>query len=149
VIAGGGLIANIQTFTNAANCPSNTTLAVSAPGGSGVTATATPIIVGNVLNFAVNSAINVECHLVANNSTGTQQFGEHIFFGASQGATPGTAAIIGSPSWVSDFTNGSPTITFGAPTADTTLGAVNITVTPSAGTWNVGGACHMTRTTAT
>jgi hypothetical protein len=104
------------------------------------------LIAGNTLNFAPNTTIHANCSLVAQNSGGTEQLGEHIYFGATQGSTPGTVAILGSPSWVSDFSVGTPTITFSTPAADTTLGAVNLTVVPTAGTWTVGGSCRLTST---
>jgi len=68
--------------------------------------------------------------------------------GATLGATSSTTAIIGSPSWTQVFaTSGAASaITISAPTADTTLGAVNLTITPSSGTWNVGGSCSITST---
>ena len=144
---GGGVVGDAGVYTNATNCPSNTSISLSGGGGTG--AAASVVIDGNTLNFPINSTVEVRCEAVAQNSTNTEQLGEHIYFGATQGATPGSVAILGTPAWVSDFSVGTPTISFNAPAADTTLGAINLTATPTAGTWNIGGSCHVTRTTQT
>lgn len=140
----GGTVIAVGVTAAGSACRSNASISFSGGGGSG--AVAAPVISGNTLNLPPNSTVEVHCIVVAQNSGDTEQIGEHIYFGATQGATPATTTILGTPSWVSDFSVGTPTITFGTPTADTTLGAINLTVTPSAGTWSVGGSCHMVGT---
>ena len=119
--------------------PSNATASVSGGGGTGMTVALR--IAGNTLNFPVNSAVDISGRLVFRSSTSGDAICWSIEFGATQGATPGTTAIVGSPTWTQVWATGSAAahIAISTPTADTTLGAINITVTPSAETWTGGG----------
>lgn len=147
----GGILGNVGVNTPGSACAAEATAAVSGGGGS---AGAVRLgIAGNTLNFPINSAISVYCTVSATTLThgGTDAAFWHIWFTATMGATASTTAIVGSPAWVTDpstagaaakFSGSAPAV----PTADTTLGAVNLSLTPTSGTWDVGGACTLTKT---
>jgi hypothetical protein len=110
-----------------------------------LTATGAAPSSGNTLNLAPNSAIDAKCRVVARAATG-ETIGWDIDFGATQGASASTTAIAGTPSWTQVFATGSAAseISIATPAPDTTLGAVNMTINPSSGTWAVNGSCQMT-----
>jgi hypothetical protein len=142
----GNVLGQAGVYTPGSSCGSNASASVS--GGGGSSATINLVVAGNTLNFATNSAIQARCDVNAYSSGLSLGIGWTITFGATQGATPGTTAIVGSPTWTQTYasTGAASDISIAAPTADTTLGALNLTVTPSTGTWSVGGICHLTST---
>ena len=147
----GGVVGQVGVYTAGSACIAETTLAIS--GGGGSSATAKAIVAGNTLNFPINSAVDVACKVTATTLThsGTDAVGWSITFGATMGATSSTTAIVGSPTWTLDYQTSGAAAKFSGsspavPTADTTLGAINLSVTPTTGTWDVGGSCAMTKT---
>jgi hypothetical protein len=139
VIHSGALVTNpgglseIGVYTPGTGCVAETT----ASPASGA-ATAYVLIGGNTLNLPINSTNLINCS-VSVKDTGPGAIAYTIAFVATMGATSSTTAIVGSPSWTAFGTDAA--ISLAAPTADTTLGAVNITLTPTAVTATVGGSC--------
>ena len=142
----GGVIDRVGVTSPGTGCKPEATASVTGGGGAG--ATVTTVVAGNSLNFAINSTVLVSCILAANSTT-NDSIGWSLSFGASMGATASTTAIVGTPAWTQTFASSGAAakIAIANPTADTALGAINITVTPSAGTWTVGGNCNMTKST--
>jgi hypothetical protein len=141
----GSVVARYGVYTPGSGCSSDVTLTLS--GGGGTLATATPEVEGNTLNFPHLTVVDVKCTVVARgNGLG---IGWSIEFGAHQNGSASTATISGTPAWTQVFADGTAAsdISIAAPTADTTLGAINITVTPTTFSWTVGGSCTMTGTT--
>lgn len=129
-------------------CAAEATISIAAQGGFAATGVLT--IAGNTLNFPINSVVNVACTISGTDIThgGSSITAQHIQFVAAMGATASTTAIVGSPSWTTDGASGPNTLVMATPAADTTLGAIDLTTgAPSAGTWDVGGSCTMTKTT--
>lgn len=141
-LGAAGSIAFAMPTNPGSGCKPETTVAVGLAGATSV-ATIAPVVEGNSLNLPKNSTNHIRC-TVSVNDTGPGAISGTIDFDATQGATASTAAIVGSPSWT--FFGTDAAITLAAPTADTTLGAINITLTPSAVTANVGGSCTITST---
>lgn len=141
---GPGPLARPGVFTPGSGVPAEATLAIS--GGGGSSAAASLVVSGNTLNFAINSAIYVSCKISAWDTVGDAK-GWTIDFGARMGATASTTAIIGSPTWTVTFDTGSAPLALSNPTADTTLGGIIITGTPTAVTASYGGKCSMTKST--
>ena len=146
-IGSGNVIGELGVYTPGTGCAAEATIAIS--GGGGSSATGSLVIAGNTLNFPINSAATISCSVVA--KSGSDIVGWSTKFIAWMGATASTTAIVGAPAWTLDFETAGAAAKFtgsapSAPTADTTLGAVNLTIVPSSGTWNVGGMCRMTRT---
>jgi hypothetical protein len=121
-------------------------------GGGGSGATAQVLVTGNTLNFPPKSSISVACTLIADTfaTGGTDSVSWSISFMATMGATASTTAIVGSPTWTliagtagaaAKFSGSAPAV----PAADTTLGGVNLSITPTSGTWNIGGECTLTK----
>lgn len=150
-LGSGAVVGAIQVRFPGSACAAEATVGLS--GGGGASAAGRLFIAGNTLNFPINSALLADCKLTATSLThaGTDAVAWHISFMAKMGATASTAAIVGSPAWVLDyetagaaakFTGSAPAV----PTADTTFGAVNMSITPTSATWDVGGSCSITRT---
>lgn len=146
----GNVISYFGISDRASACAAEATMTVSNEGG--VTATGKLVIAGNTLNFPINSTVNIVCRVTATTLThgGTDGVGWDINFGATMGATASTAAIVGSPAWTLDYQTSGAAAKFSGsapavPTADTTFGAVNLSITPTTGTWDVGGSCAMTK----
>lgn len=147
--ASSGTVGPPGVYNPGTGVPAEASVAIT--GGSG--ATATLVIGGNTLNFPINTAVHVDITLTATTFThgGTDAVTWKISFGAYMSATASTTAIIGSPSWaVSEQTTGAAAKFSGsapaAPAADTTLGAINVSITPTTGTWDVAAWCEITRT---
>jgi hypothetical protein len=141
VLAGGGVSA-VGVYTPGSACKAEATAAVSSGG-----ATVQLLIAGNTLNLPINSTNTVQCALSAQDAS-SHNIGWTISFGVSMGATSSTTAIVGSPTWTQVFATAgaSSDISISPPAADTTLGAVNLTIMPSTAGWNVGGSCTITST---
>jgi hypothetical protein len=141
-LGGGGAIGQVGVYTPGTACIAGATAAVSTG-----TATVALLIAGNTLNLPINSTNDIECHVAAQDAS-SHNIGWSIEFGVTMGATSSTTAIVGSPTWTQAFASSGAgsDISISAPAADTTLGAANLTITPSAGTWNVGGFCTITST---
>ena len=139
----GNVVAKVGVFNPGTGVPAEATAAVS---GAGTGATVALVMAGNTLNFSINSAIHCEARIVMRSTTG-EAICWSCEFGARMGATASTAVIIGAPAWTQVWaTAGAPAaISISAPAADTTLGAINITVTPSSLTWSGGGQVRMTK----
>jgi hypothetical protein len=147
-LGAGGTLGNIGVNNPGTGCVAEATAAVSGGGGSG--ATVTLQIAGNTLNFPPHSTVNVVCTVAATslNHGGSDAIGWHVAFGAQMGATASTTQIIGLPtSWTQDYATSSAggRISIAAPAADTTLGAIDLEITPTVNTWDIGGRCTMTR----
>jgi hypothetical protein len=138
----GAIVGRAGVYNPGSGCSSDATASLSGGGGSG-TATIALEMGGNTLNFPHATVVDVKCTVVARN--GSQAIGWSTSFGAEQNGTASTTATVGTPAWTTDFEN-TVNIGISAPTADTTLGAINITITPTSGTWTVGGTCVMTGT---
>lgn len=150
-LGSGAVIGMLQVRFPGSACAAEATVGLS--GGGGASAAGRLFIAGNTLNFPINSALLADCKLTATSLThaGTDAVGWHITFMAKMGATASTAAIVGSPAWVLDYETAGAAAKFSGsapavPTADTTFGAVNMSITPTSATWDVGGACQITRT---
>jgi hypothetical protein len=141
VLAGGGVSA-VGVYTPGSACKAEATAAVSSGG-----ATVQLLIAGNTLNLPINSTNTVQCALSAQDAS-SHNIGWTISFGVSMGATSSTTTIVGSPTWTQVFATAgaSSDISISPPAADTTLGAVNLTIMPSTAGWNVGGSCTITST---
>lgn len=150
-LGAGSVLGNIGVNTPGTSCAAESTLSISGGGGSG--ATGKLVIAGNTLNFPINSTVNVSCSVAASslNHSGSDSIGWHIVFGATMGTTASTTAIVGSPTWTQDYATASAAshISISSPSADTSLGAINLTITPSSGTWDVGGRCSLTKSAQT
>lgn len=149
-IGSGNVIGELGVKTPGLGCAAEATIAIS--GGGGSSATGSLVIAGNTLNFPIKSSVYVECRVVADTfaTGGTDSVTWSINFSATMGATASTTVIVGSPTWsvvsqttgaAAKFSGSAPS----APAADTTLGAINLTIVPTTGTWNVGGICRMVR----
>lgn len=153
-LGSGNVIQDFGVNTAGSACAAEATMSVANAGG--VTATGTLVIAGNTLNFPIRSTISVACKVTATNLThaGTDSVGWSIVFGATMGATASTTAIVGVPVWVLDYeTVGASAKFSGAapatPAADTTYGAINLSITPTSSTWDIGGRCTMTKSAQT
>lgn len=150
-LGSGNTVGFIGVNTPGTACAAESTISFSGGGGSG--ATGKLVIGGNTLNFPINSTANLTCTIAASslNHGGSDSIGWHITFGATMGATASTAAIVGSPTWTQDYATASAAshISISTPAADVTYGAINLTITPSSGTWDVGGRCNMTKSSQT
>jgi len=135
-LAVGGAVGEVGVYTAGSACKAEATVAPAT--GS---AAAKLLIAGNTLNLPINSTNLIQCSVSAND-TGPGAIGWTISFTATMGATASTTAIVGSPTWTAIGTDAA--LTLAAPTADTTLGAINITLTPSAVTATIGGSCTIT-----
>jgi hypothetical protein len=139
----GNVVAKVGVYNPGTGVPAEATASVS---GAGTGATVALVMAGNTLNFGINSAIHCEARIVMRSTTG-EAICWSCEFGARMGATASTTAIIGAPAWTQVWaTAGAPAaIGISAPAADTTLGAINITVTPTSLTWSGGGQVRMTK----
>lgn len=150
-VGAGSTVGFLGVSAPGTGCAAESTMSISGGGGSSGAGKLT--IVGNTLNFPINSTINVACTIAATSfpHSGSDAIGWHIQFGATMGATASTAAIVGSPSWTQDYATASAASHIGisTPAADTSLGAINLTITPTSGTWDVGGSCKVTKSAQT
>ena len=139
----GNVIAKPGIYNPGTSVPAEATASVTGPGTGGAIALT---MAGNTMNFGINSAVDCEARVVMRSTTG-EAICWSCSFGARMGATASTTAIIGSPAWTQVWaTAGAPAaIGISPPTADTTLGAINITVTPTSLTWSGGGRVSMTK----
>lgn len=144
----GGSLGLIGVYARGSGCLPESTAAVS--GGGGASGAVALSITGNTLNFPINSTVSISCTLNATTIThaGTDSVGFSIKFGATMGATASTAAIVGSPTWAVDYQTTGAAAKFSgsapaAPAADTTMGGINISATPTSGSWDIGGKCVM------
>lgn len=144
------VLRELGVFTPGSACTAEATVAITSGGGSG--GTGVLLISGNTLNFPIKSSIAVNCTIVADTfaTGGTDSVSWTVAFGATMGTTASTTAIIGSPVWVVGAATAGAAAKFSgslpaAPAADTTLGAINLSITPTTGTWNIGGECSMTK----
>lgn len=141
----GGVIAKPGVFTPGTGVPPEATAAVT--GGGGASGAVALTMAGNTMNFAINTAVDFDARVVMRSTTG-EAICWSCEFGARMAATASTTAIIGSPTWTQVWATAgaAAAIAISNPTADTTLGAINITVTPSSLTWTGGGMVRMTKT---
>lgn len=139
----GNVMSKPGVYNAGTNVPAEATAAVT---GTGSGATIGLGMAGNTLNFAINSAIHCEARIVMRSTTG-EAICWSCEFGARMGATASTTAIIGSPTWIQVWATAGAAAAIGisAPAADTTLGAINITVTPTSLTWSGGGTVRVTK----
>ena len=142
----GTILAHAGVYTPGTTVLPEATCTIS--GGGGMGGACHLVMAGNTLNFPINSAIDVVVKLVFTSTAG-DAICWSIEFGAYMGATASTTAIAGSPSWtqVWETSGASSSIGISAPTADTTLGAINLTVTPTSGTWSGGGKATIVKST--
>ena len=131
-----GAVAEVGVYTPGTGCIAESTVAVS----SGA-ATAALEITGNTLNLPINSTNTIHCVVNAWDTagdgiawvgtTGTSPVLE--YFVATMGATSSTTVVLPTVSWtqISATTNGAANLGISVPTADTSLGAINITGTPT------------------
>ena len=141
----GAVISKPGVFAAGTGVPPEATAAVTGGGGAGATVALT--MTGNTMNFAINSAVDFDARVVMRSTTG-EAICWSCEFGARMGATASTTAIIGAPTWTQVWATAGAAAAIGIsnPTADTTLGAINITVTPTSLTWSGGGKVKMTKT---
>jgi hypothetical protein len=150
----GGVLGTLQVKYPGSACVAEATVAVT--GGGGASGAGVLIVAGNSLNFAPKSSVSVACTLIADTllTGGTDSVAWSISFMATMGATASTTAIVGSPAWTlingtagaaAKFSGSAPAV----PVADTTLGSINMSITPTTGTWRVSGECGMTRSAQT
>jgi hypothetical protein len=132
-------------FNPGTGVPPEATAAVTG-GGASVNGTITLRMAGNTMNFPINSAVDFDARVVMRSTTG-EAICWSCEFGARMGATASTTAIIGAPAWTQVWATAGAAAAIGIspPVADTTLGAINITVTPSSLTWSGGGQVRMTK----
>jgi hypothetical protein len=140
-----GVMGKPGVFSPGTGVPPEATAAVTGGGGSG--ATVALVMAGNTMNFPINSAVDFDARVVMRSTTG-EAICWSCEFGARMGATASTTAIIGAPTWTQVWATAgaAAAIAISNPIADTTLGAINITVTPSSLTWSGGGQVRMTKT---
>ena len=144
MLATGNIMGKPGVFSPGTGVPPEATATVTGGGGSG--AAVALVMAGNTMNFAINSAVSCEARIVMRSTTG-EAICWTCEFGARMGATASTTAIIGSPAWTQVWATAGAAAAIGisAPVADTTLGAINVTVTPTSLTWSGGGRVRMTK----
>jgi hypothetical protein len=138
----GGAFGLSGVYTPGSACAAESTASISGGGGSG--ATMALQIAGNTVNLPINSTNTIQCSAAAQDASG-HSYGFTISFGVTMGATASTTALVGSPTWMQVYPASGTAIALSV-AADTTLGAVNITATPTSGTWNIGGKCTVVST---
>jgi len=139
----GNVMAKVGVFNPGSGVPAEATAAVT---GTGTGGTVALVMAGNTMNFGINSAVDFDARVVMRSTTG-EAICWSCSFGARMGATASTTAIIGSPAWTQVWATAGAAAAIGIspPAADTTLGAINITVTPTSLTWSGGGMVRMTK----
>jgi hypothetical protein len=145
-LALGGGMGKVGVFNPGTGVPAEAIAAVTGGGGSG--ATVALVMAGNTMNFPINSAVDFDARVVMRSTTG-EAVCWTCEWGATMGATASTTAIIGAPTWTVVWSTAGALAAIGIsnPTADTTLGAINVTVTPTSLTWSGGGQVRMTKST--
>jgi hypothetical protein len=113
---------------------------------SGTTLTASAVLYGNlgIGSVIAGSGVTGGTTITA---FGTGSGGAGTYTVSASQSVSGEA-MTGSPFWtpVGPTAGALTNIAISPPAADTALGAINITVTPSSGTWNVGGKCTVSST---
>ena len=143
---GAGTIAKIGTTTPGSAVKAECAISSITGGGGGTGVVGVLVIAGNTLNLPINSTNTVACQ-VASQDTNGDSYGFSISFGVTMGATASTTALVGSPTWTQVYP-ASGTLMALSVAADTILGAVNISATPSSATfpWTLGGKCTVSST---
>jgi hypothetical protein len=143
-----GQVVDFGVNNRGSACKAEATMTVAAQNG-GTAAAGQLLIEGNSLNFPPNTGVTVNCQVTANGTVSGTQYtiGWTNTFSASMGANSASTVVPPSQTWTQaqGATSGAPSfISIAAPTANTTLGAINTIITPTSGTWSVGGSCTMT-----
>lgn len=139
-LGSGSVVQDIGVNTpGTTGCLPETTMTIATEAGA--TATGTLTIAGNSLNLPINSTNFVRCDVSLSDS-GPGSIGWTSSFIATMGATASTTALNPStPTWTAIGTDSAEAI---SAAADTSNGAINITITPTAVTANVGATCTVT-----